>query len=136
MDSEQRAPILKSMMKISNKLKTPARVFDVFLKENKSSLELESATGAISSRSNAQCVLSKVRCHCIFSGPGIRYSDIFCATGIRYSVIIKLPCALLQTGHLETVHAPVADTVTYFAGLDAPVVDTVTYFGGNHGSRV
>jgi len=40
-----------------------------------------------------------------------------------------------QTGHLETVHAPVADTVTYFAGLDAPVVDTVTYFEGNHGSR-
>ena len=36
---------------------------------------------------------------------------------------------LLQTGHLETVHAPVADTVTYFAGLDAPVVDTVTCFG-------
>ena len=85
---------------------------------------------------NAQCVLCKVRCHCIFSGPGIRYSDIFCVPGIRYSVIIKLPCALLQTGHLETVHAPVADTVTYFAGLDAPVVDTVTYFGGNHGSRV
>ena len=78
----------------------------------------------------------KVRCHCIFYGPGIRYSDIFGAPGIRYSVIIKLPCALLQTGHLETVHAPVADTVAYFAGLDAPVVDTVTYFGGNHRSRV
>ena len=85
---------------------------------------------------SAQCVLCKVRCHCIFSGPGIRYSDIFCVPGIRYSVIIKLPCALLQTGHLETVHAPVADTETYFAGLDAPVVDTVTYFGGNHRSRV
>ena len=55
---------------------------------------------------------------------------------IGYSVIIKLPCALLQTGHLETVHAPVADTVAYFADLDAPVVDTVTYFGGNHRSRV
>ena len=65
-----------------------------------------------------------------------RFSDILCATGIRYSVIIKLPCALLQTGHLETLHAPVADTVAYFAGLDAPVVDTVTYFGGNHRSRV
>ena len=26
----------------------------------------------------AQCVLCQVRCHCIFSGPGIRYSDIFC----------------------------------------------------------
>ena len=38
---------------------------------------------------------------------------------------------LLQTGHLETVHAPVADTATYFAGLDA-VVDTVIYFWGNH----
>ena len=85
---------------------------------------------------NAQCAVCKVRCHCIFYGPGIRYSDIFGAPGIRYSVIIKLPCALLQTGHLETVHAPVADTVAYFAGLDAPVVDTVTYFGGNHGSRV
>ena len=84
----------------------------------------------------AQCAVCKVRCHCIFYGPGIRYSDIFGAPGIRYSVIIKLPCALLQTGHLENVHAPVADTVTYFAGLDAPVVDTVTYFGGNHGSRV
>ena len=84
----------------------------------------------------AQCVLCKVRCQCIFSGPGIRDSDIFCVPGIRYSVTIKLPCALLQTGHLETVHAPVADTVTYFAGLDAPVVDTVTYFGGNHRSRV
>ena len=84
----------------------------------------------------AQCAVCKVRCHCIFYGPGIRYSDIFGAPGIRYSVIIKLPCALLQTGHLETVHAPVTDTVTYFAGLDAPVVDTVTYFGGNHRSRV
>ena len=82
--------------------------------------------------STAQCAVCKVRCHCIFYGPGIRYSDIFGAPGIRYSVIIKLPCVLLQTGHLETVHAPVADTVTYFAGLDAPVVDTVTYFGGNH----
>ena len=49
---------------------------------------------------------------------------------------VKLPGALLQTGHLETVHAPVADTVTYFAGLYAPVVDTVTYFVGVHGSRV
>ena len=28
--------------------------------------------------STALCVLRKVRCHCIFSGPGIRYSDIFC----------------------------------------------------------
>ena len=83
----------------------------------------------------AQCVVCKVRCHCIFYGPGIRYSDIFAAPGIRYSVIIK-SCALLQTGHLETVHAPVADTVAYFADLDAPVVDTVTYFGGNHRSRV
>ena len=87
-------------------------------------------------RPNAQCAVCKVRCHCIFYGPGIRYSDIFGAPGIRYSVIIKLPCALLQTGHLETVHAPVADTVAYFADLDAPVVDTVTYFGGNHRSRV
>ena len=60
----------------------------------------------------AQCVLCKVRCHCIFYGPGIRYSDIFGAPGIRYSVIIK-SCALLQTGHLETVHAPVADTVVH-----------------------
>ena len=84
----------------------------------------------------AQCAVCKERCHCIFYGPGIRYSDIFGAPGIRYSVIIKLPCALLQTGHLETVHAPVADTVAYFADLDAPVVDTVTYFGGNHRSRV
>ena len=83
----------------------------------------------------AQCVVCKVRCHCILYGPGIRYSDIFGAPGIRYSVIIK-SCALLQTGHLETVHAPVADTVAYFGDLDAPVVDTVTYFGGNHRSRV
>ena len=75
-------------------------------------------------KSSAQCAVCKVRCHCIFYGPGIRYSDIFGAPGIRYSVIIKLPCALLQTGHLETVHAPVADTVAYFADLDAPVVDT------------
>ena len=44
--------------------------------------------------------------------------------------------ALPQTGHLETVHASVADTGTYFAGLDAPVVDTGAYFGGNHGTRV
>ena len=90
----------------------------------------------LNSHCNAQCVVCKVRYHCIFYGPGIRYSDIFGAPGIRYSVIIKLPCALLQTGHLETVHAPVADTVAYFADLDAPVVDTVTYFGGNHRSRV
>ena len=84
---------------------------------------------------SAQCAVCKVRCHCIFYGPGIRYSDIIGAPGIGYSVIIK-SCALLQTGHLETVHAPVADTVAYFADLDAPVVDTVTYFGGNHRSRV
>ena len=31
----------------------------------------------------AQCVLCQVRCHCIFSGPGIRYSDIFCVPCIR-----------------------------------------------------
>ena len=31
----------------------------------------------------AQCVLCKVRCHFIFSGPGIRYSDIFGVPGIR-----------------------------------------------------
>ena len=49
---------------------------------------------------------------------------------------VKLPCALLQTGHQETVHAPVADTVAYFANPDAPAVDTMTYFGGNHRSRV
>ena len=84
----------------------------------------------------AQCVVCKVRCHCIFYGPGNRYGAIFGAPGIRYCVIIKMPCALLQTGHLKIVHAPVADTVAYFAGLDAPVVDTVTYFGGNHRSRV
>ena len=88
-----------------------------------------SSHSLISQLTNAQCVLCKVRCHCIFYGPGIRYSDIFCVPGIRYSVIIKLPCALLQTGHLETVHASVADTGTYFAGLDAPVVDTGAYFG-------
>ena len=46
------------------------------------------------SMTSAQCVVCKVRCHCIFYGPGIRYSDIFGAPGIRYSVIIKLPCAL------------------------------------------
>ena len=74
--------------------------------------------------------------HAVCGDDQIRYSDVFGAPGIRYSVIIKLPCALLLTDHLETVHAPVADTVTYFAGLDAPVVDTVTYFGGNHRSRV
>ena len=50
-------------------------------------------------------------------------------------VIIKFPCALQQTGHLATVHAPVLNTVAYIAGLDAPVVDTVTYFGGNHRPR-
>ena len=33
--------------------------------------------------SSAQCVLCQVRCHCIFSGPGIRYSDIFCVPCIR-----------------------------------------------------
>jgi len=46
-----------------------------------------------------------------------------------YSILYAVK---LQTGHLETVHAHVADTVAYFANLDAPVVDTVTYFGGNH----
>ena len=44
--------------------------------------------------------------------------------------------ALPQTGRQETVHASVADTGTYFAGLDAPVVDTGAYFLGNHGSGV
>ena len=32
---------------------------------------------------NAQCILCQVRCHCIFSGPGIRYSDIFCGPCMR-----------------------------------------------------
>ena len=46
----------------------------------------------------AQCVVCKVRCHCIFYGPGIRYSDIFGAPGIRYSVIIKSwPCICYRT---------------------------------------
>ena len=54
-DSEQRAPILKSMMKISNKLKTAAKVFDVFLKE--------SSTRGISSRSNGAIFkLSQTNC--------------------------------------------------------------------------
>ena len=44
----------KSMMKISNKLKTAAKVFDVFLKENKSSLELESSTCGNSICSNGK----------------------------------------------------------------------------------
>ena len=47
--------------------------------------------------------------------------EMFYLSGTEYAV--KLPCAFLQTGHLETVHAPVADTRTYFASLDAPVVD-------------
>ena len=58
----------------------------------------------------AQCVLCKVRCHCIFSGPGIRYSDIFC-----------VPC--ISSGY--------SDIFWHIS-----VVDTVAYFGGNHGSRV
>ena len=33
--------------------------------------------------SSAQCVLCQVRCHCIFSGPSIRYSDMFCVPCIR-----------------------------------------------------
>ena len=33
--------------------------------------------------STAQCVLCQVRCHCIFCGPCIRYSDIFCVPCIR-----------------------------------------------------
>ena len=81
------------------------------------------AINVISCNYSAQCVVCKVRYHCIFYGPGIRYSDIFGAPGIRYSVIIKLPCALLQTGHLETVHAPVADTVAY---LVPQVLDTAS----------
>ena len=52
-------------------------------------------------RSIAQCAVCKVRRHCIFFGPGIRYSGIFGVPGMRYSVIIKLPCALLLTGHLD-----------------------------------
>ena len=31
-----------------------------------------------------QCAVCKVRCHCIFYGPGIRYSDLFGAPGIGY----------------------------------------------------
>ena len=58
----------------------------------------------------AQCVLCQVRCHCMFSGTGIRYSDIFCVPCIRQWI----------QRHI----------LAYF------VVDTVTYFGGNHGSRV
>ena len=59
---------------------------------------------------SAQCVLCKVRCHCIFYGPGIRYSGIFC-----------VPC--ISSGY--------SDIFWHIS-----VVDTVAYFGGNHGSRV
>ena len=55
-------------------------------------------------------VLCAVRCHCIFSGPGIRYSDIFCVPGI-------------SSGY--------SDIFWHIL-----VLDTVTYFGGNHRSRV
>ena len=59
---------------------------------------------------SAQCVLCQVRCHCIFYGPGIRYSSIFC-----------VPC--ISSGY--------SDIFWHIS-----VVDTVTYFGRNHGSRV
>ena len=58
----------------------------------------------------AQCAFCKVRCHCIFYGPGIRYSGIFC-----------VPC--ISSGY--------SDIFWHIS-----VVDTVAYFGGNHGSRV
>ena len=58
---------------------------------------------------SAQCVLCKVRCHCIFYGPGIRYSDIFC-----------VPC--ISSGY--------SDIFWHIS-----VVNTVAYFRGNHGSR-
>ena len=59
---------------------------------------------------SAQCAFCKVRCHCIFYGPGIRYSGIFC-----------VPC--ISSGY--------SDIFWHIS-----VVDTVAYFGGNHGSRV
>ena len=58
----------------------------------------------------ALCAFCKVRCHCIFYGPGIRYSGIFC-----------VPC--ISSGY--------SDIFWHIS-----VVDTVAYFGGNHGSRV
>ena len=48
------------------------------------------ADSALTNFTTAQCVLCKVRCHCIFSGPRIRYSGIFFS------------------------HVLVMDTVTYF----------------------
>ena len=59
---------------------------------------------------SAQCAFCKVRCHCIFYGPGIGYSGIFC-----------VPC--ISSGY--------SDIFWHIS-----VVDTVAYFGGNHGSRV
>ena len=56
------------------------------------------------------CVFCKVQCHCIFYGPGIRYSDIF-----------SVPC----------ISSEYSDIFWHISA-----VDTVTYFGGNHGSRV
>ena len=45
---------------------------------------------SVSISSSALCAVCKVRCHCIFYGPGIRYSDIFGAPGIREAVIYVL----------------------------------------------
>ena len=53
-------------------------------------------------RTTAQCVLCKVRCHCIFSGPGIRYSDIFCHNQIALCASTDWPsrdCACTCSGY-------------------------------------
>ena len=68
------APVGKTVQAVSTPLHSPIHPVTHFApKPNK----------AIEPISYAQCVLCQVRCHCIFSGPGIRYSDIFCVPCIR-----------------------------------------------------
>ena len=81
-------------------------------------------------------IFSRVRI-ALFAGSGSK--SLAPVSNLNFSHIMfcaSFTVVLFFTGHLETVHAPVADTVAYFADLDAPVLDTVTYFGGNHRSRV
>ena len=57
---------------------------------------------------------------------------------VKYDVTVSFMAQVIDTVTylVHAVHAPVADTVAYFADLDAPVLERVTYFGGNHRSRV
>ena len=49
---------------------------------------------------SAQCVLCAVRCHCIFSGPGITYSAVQCSY-ISFSVLFQTKSSLVRKSYTQ-----------------------------------